>query len=298
MQFKKILMVGAITAYLSNPVPAHAYSICPFTWVCFFQDPVSMAVGFLAREWNRHTEPIHYDIKEGLEKIKENIGMYQKDGKCGISATGQTGCDLATEEEGAAMAAEQEAAEAAAVMDKHTIEIIAQSEASGDYKYDASDEQARNRDGVAKTGDTFDQVREYVGVYMFATDDESVNADCTCAGGKKGNECDASECAQERQNRTLVVSSTAASSTADTYLAQVNENYNRLDKLVEKVNEAETIADFVGGLGELSVYASSAAVEQMILQTYDLRTQSYRNLVSSGYQKIDLSTLTKQEGNK
>ena len=299
MRFKKLLMIGlcGLTLY-SRPVQAYPGCV---TFVCIWLDPLGMIAGFVLRETNKKLLNPVYDIKQGLETIKENIGMYQDEGKCGISATGESGCSTASSDSSSSSSSSSDSSSSTtdtSVVDSHTIEIIAKSEKDGGYKYNASDEEAAKRDNIATTGSTFDQVRDNVALYMFATDDATTNADCTCEGGKTGNDCDATECAQTRQNNALVVSSTAASSTADTYLAKVSSNYDNLDSLVSEVNESETIADFVGALGKLSVYASSAAVEHMILQTYDLRTQSYRNLVASGVDKVDLSKLTKKEENK
>jgi len=289
MQLKKILMTSAVAVALLQASPCFAYANCRLFGLCSFQDAVGALTGVIAREWNRHTETIHYDITDGLRKIKENIGFFQDEGICGVSATGATGCDLATEEEGAEMARMQE--EAAAVIPDSTIAIIEHSEEKGAVTYDPNSQDADKRDGMGTQGSTFEQVRENVTKYMFATNDVNTNADCRCDQGT-GADCDASECAQQRQNAVLVVASTGASSVADTYLRDVNKNYNNLDKLVEQVNTAKTIGDMAGFLGYISAYASGAAADQMLLQTYDLRVQSYRNLISSGSTLIDLASLT------
>lgn len=288
MRLKKILMVSVLGATLMQSSPCFAMANCLLFGACSFQDAIGAAVSLAAREWNRHTEKIHYDITDGLRQVKEAIGNYQDEGICGQSATGASGCDLATEEEGAAMA--EAAANAAAVIPESTIAIILHDESKGEITYNAN-----VQGSLADQGSTFDQVRENVESYMFATDDPNVNADCVCASGT-GNDCAATECAQQRQNDALVTSSTGAASVADTYLRDIEKNYNNLNKLVKEVNTAETIVDMIVQLGNISVYASSAAVEQMLLQAYDLRVQSYRNLISSGSTLVNLASLT--EGDK
>jgi len=282
MHLKKLLMIGVCGVGLGIR-PAYAFSNCAFSsWVCFFQDVVSAGLASVNRLAMQHTTDITYDVKQGLEQIKENIGMYQDQGKCGISVGGVSGCSPVTEEQAAEIRAAAEeadaaAAEAASVVPDSTISLVQKSEGGGDFKSD---------------GKTFDAVREGVALFMFVTDDSGTNADCQCSAGT-GSQCSVEECAQQRQNEALVKSSTGASAMADTYLKDISENYSNLDGLVEEINSAGTIADFVGKLGLVSVYASSAVVEQMTIQAYDLRAQSYRGLVSSGIQRVDLGGGTK-----
>ncbi len=293
MKLKKVLLVGTLlldSFLICNK--SYAVEASPVWWN-FFQDPVSAAVGFLAREWNRHTETIHYDIKNGMEKIKENIGMYRDQGKCGISATGETGCDLSTPEQGAEEDAMMD--EEAAVIPDSTIAIIVESEKDGKIVLDGKKDEESKSDKdnvVGKKGDKFDRVRENVKSYIFISDDEAVNADCTCSKGS-GASCDASECAQQRQNDALYQSSLGASSVADANLRKMDERYENLVTAVSEINEAETIADFVGKMGRLSVYASDAVANMMTLQTHDLRSQSYRNLMFGNINPVDLSKLGK-----
>lgn len=286
MRFKKILMIGVMATALVRPFPAHSFSNCGTIIVvpiCGFQDVVGAALAAVVHLAMQHTADVHYDVKQGLEQIKENIGMYQNEGKCGVSATGNTGCNLLTEEEGAAMQEEEakKAAEAAAVIPDSTISIIEKAESKGE---------------ITSQGSTFDQVRSNVEEYMFASEKASdpVNSDCQCDAGV-GEACDPTECAQTRQNNALATSVSGASGAADTYLRDIEENYNRLDDLVADANTAKTIADFVGKLSLISIYASSAVVDQMVLQAHDLRAQSYRSLIAAGVTKVDMSTLKKGE---
>ena len=286
MRLKRFLMVSVLGTSLLFGSPSYAFETAAYVGWQFFQDVVSMAVGFLVREWNRHTETIHYDVTDGLEKIKENIGMYQDQGICGVSATGATGCDLVSEEEGAEMTAEEE--EEMSIIPESTIELIQKTEADGEITCNSEDVEESEYEKVrCQTGSTFDKVRSNVALYMFETDDETVNADCKCTNGT-GKACSTSECAQNRQNDALVVASTAASGAADAYLRDMDERYTKLSDFVDEINTSSTIAAYVGRMGYLSVYASSIAAEQMALQTYDLRAQSYRNLIFSGITKIDL----------
>lgn len=288
MRLKKLLMISAVTVFMGYSSTAYAFTNCKLLF-CLFQDPVSMATGLLAREWNRHTETIHYDVTNGIEKVKENIGQYKSDGKCGVSATGQTGCDLTTEEEGAA--ATEAAAEEASVIPDSTITLIKNSELDGSIVLDGGQDQTSQADDVVnnKSGDTFDKVRSNVVSYIFETDDTTVNADCTCSAGT-GSDCSTSECAQTRQNDALYAASLGAAATADSYLQDIDANYTHLTNMVSEVNSS-TIAGFVGDMGKLSVYASSAATDIMTLLTHDLRAQSYRNLMTSGVTPVDLSSL-------
>ena len=285
MKLKKLLMIGVMGICLGSSVPALAMTHCPL-YICGFQDVVSFAAGLLAREWNRHTEKINYDVSNGIDKVKENIGAYQSEGKCGVSATGTTGCDLTTAEEGAAAT---EAAQAeAAVIPETTIEILKKSETDGSLTYDGD----KDDDTVShKTGDTFDQVRANVTRYIFESDEDDVNADCKCSAGT-GQDCDVSQCAQQRQNDALYVASLGASSTADTYLKDIDKSYDNLASIVKSIDGTVIIAEFVGKMGDLSVYGASVVVELMNLQAHDLRAQSYRNLMSGGITAVDLSTLT------
>ena len=292
MKLKKFLMVVFFCVVAFPSVRGYAKEASAWVGWNFFQDVISMAVGFLAREWNRHTETIHYDVKNGLEKIKENIGMYRDQGKCGVSATGNTGCDLTTPEQGAEEDAKMD--EEAAVIPDSTISIIVESEKDGKIVLDGKSDLANQKDDVVKNkkGDKFDRVRENVASYIFISDDSDVNADCTCSAGT-GDACEQSECAQQRQNDALYQSSLGASSTADANLQKMDSRYENLVKAVSEINEAETIADFVGKMGRLSVYASDAVANTMTLQTHDLRAQSYRNLVFGGINPVDLSKLSK-----
>lgn len=272
MRFKKLLMIG-VCGIMLNASSVQAGTRCFFGGVmCFFQDVIGAAIAAVVHLAMQHTSDITYDVKQGLKQIQENIGAYQSEGKCGVSASGASGCSLLTEEEGEEIQEEAKEAneESASVIPDSTIKIVEQSESKGDIK---------------KDGSTFDQVRENVYLYMFATDDATVNSDCKCSNGT-GSACDTSECAQVRQNDSLVTSSVGASSAADTYLKDVEKNYDNLKDLVTQINSAETISDFVGKMGWLSTYASSAAVDQMALQAYDLRAQSYRNLVASGIENL------------
>lgn len=280
---RKLLFVSVGCLGLLSATPCYAMTMCagPF---CFFQTVVETLTGYLAREWNRHTETIHYDVKNGLEKLKTNIGMYREQGHCGVSATGNSGCDTKTPEE--AQEEIRKAEELAMSIPDSTIAIITQSEEDGSL---ALGEDAKDKMG--KKGDTFDRVRENVASYMFVSDDLAVNQDCVCSLGT-GDECEPSECAQARQNEVLVASSTAASSMADSYLQDVDTNYDKLEELVTNVASKETLAEFIGaGLGDLSLYASSAAVDMLFLYADDLRAQSYRNIIFSGIDRVDVSEL-------
>jgi len=300
MKLRKILLVGICCAVACFGTKGYAGEGSFVGWQ-FFQDPVSMAVGFLAREWNRHTETIHYDVTNGLEKIKENIGMYRDQGKCGISATGNTGCDLTTPEQGAAEDAQLEAQ--LAVIPESTIKIITESEDKGQVALDGKSDIENKKDDVigkhvvGKKGDKFDRVRANVTSYIFiSTKDnaEEVDEDCTCSAGT-GTACEPSECAQQRQNDALYQAALGASSVADTNLREIDKRYKNIVKAVSEINDVKTIADFVGKMGRLSVYGSDAVSLMMTLQTHDLRSQSYRNLMFGGINPVDLSGLEKKD---
>ena len=168
-------------------------------------------------------------------------------------------------------------------------------ESKGDIKLDRSN---FNKDyltaiGLPEGADTFDRVRANVVEHVFESEVEVINKSCTCKVTDEEGKCDVSECAQQRQNELLAVSSTAASASSDEYVREMEKLYGELKGMVAKINEGNnTIADFIGNMGFLSVYASTAAIEQMAIATYDLRTQSYRNLVFSGTKEEDLSQLS------
>ncbi len=280
---RKLLFVSVGCIGLLGAAPCYAASWCPSIG-CLYQTAMETTFGYMAREWNRKQETIHYDVTNGLEKLQTNIGMYREQGHCGVSATGNSGCDTKTPE--SAQEEIMKAEELAMSIPDSTIAIITQSEEDGTL---VLGEDAKDKMG--KKGDTFDRVRENVASYMFVSDDLAVNQDCVCSVGT-GEECEPSECAQARQNEVLVASSTAASSMADSYLQDVDANYDNLEKLVNSVAAKETLAEFVGaGLGDLSVYASSAAVDMLFLYADDLRAQSYRNIIFSGIDRVDVSEL-------
>ena len=287
MRLKKLLMATMLGGLVYTSVPAYADTDC--FYMCFFQDLVGMAAGFVARELNRHTETIHYDVNNGVRKVKENIGLFKEEGKCGVSATGTTGCDLMTEEEGAAAAEEMQ--NQVPVIPQSSIDIIEFDESKGDIRLDGTRDDVKT---VWHKGDKFDRVRANVANYMFKSDDVEVNEDCKCGRGT-GSQCDESECAQGRQNDALHRAVVGAAATGDAYLKDVDANYNKLEGLVSEINSAKTIADFVGKLGRFSVYASSAVADLMALQAHDLRAQSYRALVFGGITPVDLSGLEKGE---
>ncbi len=299
MRLKKVLIICFVFCLIWQP----SVGFSAFMWKPnFYQSLMETIVGFLAREWNRHTETIHYDVTNGLEKIKSNIGMYRDKGDCGISATGNSGCDLTTPEQGAEEDAAMDAE--AAVIPDSTIAIITESEDDGTITLDGKSDKEESKNEkddtigsyvVGKKGDKFDQVRANVTEYIFISTKENaedVDADCRCNKGT-GTVCEASECAQQRQNDALYQASLGASSTADFNLQQMDKRYQNVTKAVSEINEVSTIADFVGKMGRLSVYASDAVANMMTLQTHDLRAQSYRNLVFGGINPVDLSKLGK-----
>lgn len=295
MSLKKGFLITTVIvgSMILLSVRAHAIPICAGGFICFWQDPLGAAAGFVLRKTQKALLNPVYDITDGLEKIKSNIGMYRDKGDCGISATGNSGCDLTTPEQGAQEDAEMDAE--AQVIPDSTIKIITESESDGSIVLDGkSDQKGKKDDVVGNKGDTFDRVRENVASYVFVSDNPDVNADCKCSRGT-GADCEPTECAQSRQNEALMQSSLGASSTADFYLKDMDANYDNLVKLVEEVNGAETLADFVGEMGRLSVYASSAVTDIMTLQTHDLRSQSYRNLIFGTTNPVDLSKLKKEQ---
>lgn len=294
MQLKKFLMASIVGSMVWTNA-AQALPLCSPTFVCFWMDPFMFAASMLNRAWSKKLQNPTYDVHDGLEKIKKNIGMYRDQGECGISATGNSGCDLTTPEQGAAEDAEM--AEQEQVIPDSTINIIWASETG---KVNVNGQEVSATKITSKKG-TFDQVRENVASYIFVSDDDDVNADCACTT-KVDGKCDPTECAQQRQNDALFTASLGASARADKYLQEMDKNWNTLVKYVEEINGVETLADFVGKLGNLSVYASSATTDLMALQTHDLRTQSYRNLIFGGINEVDLKSELKQEntngGNK
>ena len=260
-------MSGIMCLSLFGSLRAEAFPWCAYTYMCFWMDVQGFASGLLLRATTHKLKNAHYDVTPGLEKIKENIGMKQGEGKCGRSATGNTGCDLTTEE--GAAEDEKKLQEMASSTPDTVITLINQEE----------------------KGDLFNDARSAIGDIVFVQDDNSLNEDCVCSAGT-GSACNQSECAQTRQNDSLVRSTTVAQATADMYLAKMDGNYEALVDLVQQINEEKTLNGFVGGIGSLSVHASSLLPEMMLLYAEDLRAQSYRNLVSAGIEEVDLSTLS------
>ena len=318
MTLKKILMIGVVGSVLGfspakasvcmDPMPC----FCAYTYACAWMELLANPVGFIVREWNEKIMTPTYDVHDGLERIKRNIGMYQDQGECGISATGNTGCDLTTPEQGAEEDAQMAAQEA--VIPPSTVDIIYFSETGkvtiNGKEVDATkigldgedvDEETKKKLNsiLSAKGSTFDQVRANVTKYIFRSDDDEVNKSCKCTTKIKGK-CDPTECAQTRQNDALFVSSLGASARADTYLekTKMDENWSRLANYIKEVNGSgsqTTLADFVGRLGKLSVYASSLTTDIMALHSHELRSQSYRNLVFGGTDPVDLSKDLKKE---
>ncbi len=316
-KMKSFLLIGLAAGCLLSSSRAHANWEGCLGFMCFKPDYLHPGVKLILRDWmNAHTD-IQYDVKNGLETIKHNIGQYRSEdgngGDCGISATGNSGCHTSTAEKGAKDA--QKMQEEAAVVADSTIKIIGASETDGEITFDQTsiDELKELGAPFSPTGSTFDKVRVNVSRYMFETDSEKMNEDCTCSAGT-GKACSTTECALTRQNDALVVSTTGAASLATRYLQKktMENYYNEIKKAIEQLKEdteqqvatltnpegnlspkaTYTVDGATGGLGNLVVVAADILAETMILQTHDLRAQSYRNLVFSGIKLEDLKTLT------
>ena len=308
MSFRKILMVGMMGGLMGVSVSGHATGPCDFALklggICFFQDVVTALANHILNKTEKKLINPTFDVKEGLERIKENIGMYQDQGKCGISETGASGC---TDEKNAAAAAGQPVEDPQQMVEALMggtgliVELAESKEASGDIKATLDGIEGLSqaeKDYFAKIlgnqAQTFAAVRENVTNHVFQSDDEAVNEGCSAT------DYDPSECAEQRQGDFLMRSSTLSSAIADIWLRELSGGdgkktlYDSLEGHASKVRGAETPAQFVGALGNLSYFASSVAVEQIALMTYDLRAQSYRNLMYSGTEKKDLADLNKE----
>ena len=300
MTLKKFLMVSTVGCMLALPMSAHA--TCGASWkgICLFGDAVTAVANYLLHASEEKLMNPIIDVHAGLEKIKENIGMYQDKGICGRSATGASGC---TEESSGSETEGYTGTDISTYTG--TIDMMTSTltgslsaktekiEANGDIvaNWNAVDKDYLDAIGATSEMDTFDKVRANIEAHVFESDSATINATCTCSQGT-GDACSAPECAQHRQDRLLAVSSTGASADADGYLRDMTSRYATLRSAVSQINGgSNTVADFLGNLGILSVRGASTALEQMSILTYDLRAQSYRNLIFGGTQKEDLSSL-------
>ena len=327
MNFKKLLMVGTMSALLGISTPSHAIIGCAGTyWICFFQDIVAGATALILRNQNnKHNIPV-YDVKTGLDKIRERIGMFQEQGKCGVSATGNSGCTdeknmaaaMGQGEEGAGemtnMANVGSTTEAGSAVLGGTEAIIQLSTGERAEASNMSDLDEQYVQLLGRTEDnTFDAIRANVTNHVFESDEAAINANCTCSAGT-GAACSSTECAKTRQNKLLIRASQTASATADAWLKEFQHEdpklsakkgdsvqiqtlnpgtslYDQVESALQGMSGAGKISEYIGKMNNVSYNASILAIHQMALMTYDLRAQSYRNLMYSGLKKEDMTNV-------
>lgn len=319
MTLKKIFMASVLGAMLGVSTSGYAFPCAlkeSLGGICFFGDVLTALANYaLNKSEEKLLNPI-YDVHAGLEKIKANIGMYIDQGICARSATGAAYCgeEAGGEEVGsgftstdlATYTGTQEMMEetlSGLLGDKTTKE---KSEEAGDIvaSWDAVPADYLEAIGATAEMDTFDKVRANVVAHVFETNAAEINESCTCSSGT-GSACSETECAEQRQDRLLAVSSTGASTAADAYMLQMCEYegcadsgekqvtpYDTLEALVDQINSgSDVVAQFLGNLGWLSVRGADIILEQMSILSYDVRAQSYRNLMFGGVQQEDLSSL-------
>ena len=110
---KKLLMTVLAGSILFSPLSTFGFdtigvSTGAITGWGFLMDAGTAIIELanLALAYTRKDTKIKAD--KVTNYLKENIGAFQDQGKCGRSATGATGCDLTTPEQGAQEDAEME----------------------------------------------------------------------------------------------------------------------------------------------------------------------------------------------
>jgi len=259
--FTCLIMLGM---GISAPVRAQTWAIDHgLYWLGTLTDYLGALMEFIVSATGEKLKELEADASAGSDQLEKNIGMQQDRGYCGRSATGNTGCDLTTEEEGAKM--KEEAAQAAMDVPDSTIKLIEDPEKLA-----------------------LSAVQEDISKIAFSQNDAELNKDCHCAEGT-GAACDPVECAKARQNEELAVATTSAAAEADAFFREMDTEYKELSDLVDSLNGMKTLREFIGGMGDLSVYASARVPTMIMLTAKDLTAQSYRNIVSLGPDEIALS---------
>ena len=118
--FVFLVMIGM---NMSTPLKAQTWGTDHgFLGLGLLADYIGALLEYAVNATSKKLKELEIDATAGSDQLEKNIGMQQDRGYCGRSATGNTGCDLTTEEEGAAMA--EEAAKAAMDVPDSTIKLI------------------------------------------------------------------------------------------------------------------------------------------------------------------------------
>ncbi|MBQ4471925.1 MAG: hypothetical protein II942_01590 [Alphaproteobacteria bacterium] len=265
---RQLKLVFVFLVMLGTALPSHALSSAwpikhGFFNIGLLTDYIGALLEYAVSAAGEKLKKLEIDASAGSDQLEKNIGMQQDRGHCGRSATGNTGCDLTTEEEGAAMA--EEAEKAAMDVPDSAIKLI------------------EDKEKVS-----LESVQTEIAKIAFAQDGAEANKDCKCADGT-ADQCDPIECAKARQNEELATATSSAIAEADAFFGQMDTEYKELNELVSSLNGMTTLREFIAGMGDLSVYASQRVPTIILLQSKDLTAQSYRNLATEGTEEVELS---------
>ena len=264
---RQLKVVFAFLVMLGTALPSHAQSSAwpikhGFFNIGLLTDYIGALLEYAVAAAGEKLKTLEIDASAGSDKLEKNIGAQQDRGHCGRSATGNTGCDLTTEEEGAAM--REEAEKMAMDVPDSAIKLI------------------EDKEKVSLPA-----VQEEIAKIAFAQDGADLNKDCKCATGT-ADQCDPIECAKARQNEELAIATTSAAAEADAFFANMDAEYKDLNNLVSSLNGMTTLREFIAGMGDLSVYASQRVPTIMLMYSKDLTAQSYRNLTTEGTEEVEL----------
>ena len=301
MNLKKSLRntVMAVVA-LTVALPAYAIWTGPICWITFACVPWDL-VEFAARLWGIAAEKklltTEISATEGLQPILDNIG---KGNGPGVSATGNTGADLTSEEEGAQM--QQEQAMNAATVPNVLVQLVTDEERSADgldfwtireanlqqalsdYCSECASESSSG-DGICKIYKERDCTQE---------ERNKINQDCdACHQHDDKDLCisyDAGECAKERQNKWGYKATNGAIGTADSHQDEMVKLYEDLKALLRSAGKTGTVAGFWSDLQMMSVQSSVIAPEITYYYAMDLLSTSIRRMYEGG---VDYETLPK-----
>lgn len=305
MNLKKSLRNTVMTAVaLTVAFPAYAVWTGPICWMTVVCVPLDI-LNFAARLWGIAAEKklmrTEISATEGLQPILDNIG---KGNGPGVSATGNSGADLTSEEEGAQMQAQQ-AMNAATVPDV-LVELVTDAERSADgldfWKIrEANLQQALSDycsecatsgvDGVCKTYKERDCTQE---------ERDKINRACNACNAHNDQDLcvsyDAGECAKERQNVWIYTAANGAIGTVDAHQDEVKKLYEDLKALLASAGSTGTVAGFWSDLQMMSVQSSVIAPEITYVYSTDLLAMSIRRMYEGGVEYERLPTTTSGSG--
>ena len=282
-------LLAAIVIGVSTPSYAiWSGAICAWIGLCSWPGVLTAA----ARVWTiaqaNKVTTTEIDATAGFQEILNNIGKGEGPG---ISATGNTGADLTSEEEGAEMQAEQ--ARRAATVPNVAITYIVDAEKDeggkdfyklreinaqfvlADYCYVCSQKSTTGSDICWK----------YEQKACSDTEKHTINADCSACSEHENDQCvsfDSVQCAEERQNKWLYVMTSSAAAEANASKKSITEFREKLIELLKHTGSSGTVAGWWSNVQTLSVQANAIVPEITRVYAADLQATSVRRVAEQG----------------